>query len=341
MATIPVGKIPPALLRDVLRDLPGDPSVIRGPGVGEDAAVLAPPRSASIVATADPITFAADQVPTYALRVNANDVYVTGGRPRYFLATVLLPEGTREEDVRRLFAEFAAAASELGVSIVGGHTEIVRGILAPIVSGHMIGFVRPDDLIRNDEAEAGDAIVLCGEIAVEGTAIMARAAAEACRRVLGPSGIAQATQLLRDPGICVGPTAEALFPVVKPRACHDPTDGGVRAAIAELAESAGCGVVLESDEVPVLPACRLLCKAFGLDPLGLIASGSLLCVVRAGDLTRALGALRSAGIPARRIGELREAGEGCVEVVEGRQRAFPTTFQDEIARFWRDVVSEQ
>ena len=88
------GKLPNSLLKQMLEGLRvDDPRVLVGPGVGEDAAHISF-GGVTLIAKADPVTFATDLIGWYAVNVNANDVAASGGTPRWFLATVLLPEGT-------------------------------------------------------------------------------------------------------------------------------------------------------------------------------------------------------------------------------------------------------
>src|SRR5258706_2118698 len=127
MSRLPVGKLRADALRAIFEKLkPRDPRVVVGPRVGEDAAVI-DLGDRYLVATADPITFATDDVGWYALQVNANDIAVRGARPRWFLATILLPEGrTSDETVSALFAQLHEACEEMEVALVGGHTEITH-----------------------------------------------------------------------------------------------------------------------------------------------------------------------------------------------------------------------
>ena len=110
----PLGKLPSDLLAQLLGNISGgDPRVIVGPGIGVDAAVI-DMGDRYLVAKTDPITFATDQVGWYAVHVNANDVACMGGTPRWFLATLLMPEdqanealavfGHRDHGGRRLVA---------------------------------------------------------------------------------------------------------------------------------------------------------------------------------------------------------------------------------------------
>ncbi|MFQ6132316.1 MAG: AIR synthase related protein, partial [Armatimonadota bacterium] len=90
--TLPVGKLNIELLRDLLARHPcHDPRVLAGPGIGEDVAVVELEDRCLVLKT-DPITFATDEIGWYAVHVNANDIATSGAAPRWFLATLLLPE---------------------------------------------------------------------------------------------------------------------------------------------------------------------------------------------------------------------------------------------------------
>ncbi len=96
MDRLGLGKLPTKLLAKLLaRHARADASVLVGPGIGEDAAVI-DMGERCLVAKTDPITFASDAIGWYAVHVNANDVACCGARPRWFLATLLLPEGATQ-----------------------------------------------------------------------------------------------------------------------------------------------------------------------------------------------------------------------------------------------------
>src|SRR5262245_9981138 len=205
MSPLPVGKLRAETLRAVFDKLqPRDPRVVVGPRVGEDAAVI-DLGDRYLVATADPITFATDDVAWYALQVNANDIAVRGARPRWFLATLLLPPATTtDESVETLFSELASACDDLEVTLVGGHTEITHGLTRPVVAGTMLGEVDKTKLVTTGGAQVGDAVVMTKGVPLEGAAIIARER-EAELRSLGvsPAVIRRAKAFLRSPGLSV------------------------------------------------------------------------------------------------------------------------------------------
>ena len=168
-----IGKFPPSLLDRLLQKTGvTDPRVVLGPGLGEDAAVLDMGETL-LVAKSDPITFATDRIGWYAVQVNANDIACTGGVPRWFLATLLVPERFTEDQAEELFTQVLDACNDIGVALVGGHSEVTQGIDRPLVAGTMLGEVARDRLVRTGGAQEGDSLVVTQGIAIEGTALLA------------------------------------------------------------------------------------------------------------------------------------------------------------------------
>lgn len=334
----PLGKLPEADLVELLRHPLGkpDPRVIFGPGLGRDAAAI-DFGDRYLIAKSDPITFATDEIGWYVMNVNANDVACLGARPRWFIATLLLPEGKTDHAlVERIFAQLHTAGYEIGVSVVGGHTEITHGLERPIVVGAMFGEVSPERLVRSDGARPGDVLILTKGICVEGTALLAREAADRLRAKVAPAVLERAAQFLHNPGISVVRDAAVVIAHGEVHAMHDPTEGGVATGIHELTAAAGVGAVLDAATFPIYPETRLLCEALGLNPLGLIASGSLLAAVATFDAPSIVKALRAAGIPAVVIGVIRE--EPGVIVRDGpAEYPLPTFTRDEIARLFEGL----
>ncbi|HET8532091.1 MAG TPA: AIR synthase family protein, partial [Methylomirabilota bacterium] len=326
MPALAVGKLPPQLLERLLGKLaPVDPRVVIGPRPGEDAAVV-DMGDRYLIATTDPVTFATDEAGWYALHVNANDVAVRGARPLWFLATVLLPEGEATEGgTERLFADLADACAELGVALIGGHTEVTTGLPRTIVSGCMLGEVAKDRLVTTAGARPGDTLLLTKGVPLEGAAIVARErAAEATRRGVPGDVVKRARDFLRRPGISVVPEARAACAAARVHAMHDPTEGGVATACWELAQAGDVGLRVDRERIPVLREGRVLCEAFGLDPLGTIASGSLLLAVDPGDAESVIAACRGAGVDCAPIGRVTEASQGVSLVTGGHARPMPT-----------------
>jgi hydrogenase expression/formation protein HypE len=332
---LPSGKLPAELLARLLRKYAmTDDRVILGPRVGEDAAVI-DFGDRYLIAKTDPITFATDEIGWYAVNVNANDIACTGGAPLWFLATALLPAGqTDAELAESIFSQLAGACRDLGITLIGGHTEITHGIDRPIIVGMMLGETTPDALVRTGGAQPGDVLLLTKGIAVEGVAIIAREKAAELAGTFDAAFIADCQDFLHHPGISVVRDARIVQDHAGVHAMHDPTEGGLATALYEMAAAAGVGLLVEAEQIPILPQTTVLCEMYGLDPLGLIASGALLAALPADEAPRAVAALEAAGILARVIGRVEPADAGVRIRRGGVESTLPTFERDEIARLF-------
>jgi hydrogenase expression/formation protein HypE len=336
MSFLPVGKLPAAMLQSILeRRAAKDPRVIVGPRVGEDAAVI-DMGDRYLIATSDPITFATDDVAWYALQVNANDIAVRGARPRWFLATVLLPEArTSPDEVSALFEKLHEACEDMEIALVGGHTEVTHGLDRVIVAGTMLGEVAKDKLVTTGGAQVGDAVVMTKGVPLEGAAIIARQKETELRALGVPAAvIRKAKGFLRVPGLSVLPEAEIACELASVHAMHDPTEGGIATALHELADAANVGLRIDRDRVMVLPEGKMLCEAFGLDPLGTIASGALLMTLGPAEAGIVIHALARESIDCHFIGQVVPREQGVTLVDGARQVPLPLFVQDEITRLF-------
>jgi hydrogenase expression/formation protein HypE len=330
------GKLPAELLATLLARAPhADPRVVVGPGIGQDAAVI-DMADHLLVAKTDPITFATDDIGWYAVNVNANDIACMGARPRWFMATALLPEGRADAQMaENIFAQITEACAALDVTLVGGHTEITFDLHRPLVIGVMLGEVAKDKLVTSRGARVGDVVLLTKAIPLEGTALVAREKEGDLRtRGFSDEFIARAKKLLREPGISVVREALVAAEAGLANAMHDPTEGGIATGLWELAHAAGVGLVIDEEKIPLDEQGMPLCATYGLDPLGVIASGSLLITTPAEHAARLIDLIERAGVPCTAIGKVVPRDEG-VNLVRGEQRRALARFDaDEITRLF-------
>ncbi len=331
----PIGKLPLDYLAELMcRYAQADERVVVGAEIGEDAAVI-DFGDRYLVAKTDPITFATDEIGWYAVNVNANDVATMGAVPKWFLATLLLPEGkATKESIEVIFSQISSACRKLGISFCGGHTEVTYGLGRPIVVGQMLGEVERGRLVTTSGAQVGDDILLTKGLAIEATSIIAREKADELAGNHPPEFIARCREFLHRPGISVVPEAQIATAQAQIHAMHDPTEGGLATGLWELAKAAKVGLVIYEEAIPILPETASLCAEYGLDPLGVIASGSLLITLSPQDSKRVIKALNEAGIEAAVIGKVVEEGEGLKLRAEGVVKELPRFERDEIARLF-------
>jgi hydrogenase maturation factor len=331
--SLPVGKLPAQLLRSILAQAPQtDPRILLGPRVGIDCAVL-DFGERLLVLKSDPITFAAESIGWYLVQVNSNDIATTGARPRWLLVTALLPEGSTTAGlVEAIAGQVYEACSALGISVIGGHTEITHGLDRPILAGTLIGEVDRDRLVTPRGMKPGDQILLTKGVPIEATALLANEFPGRLREVLSQEELAQAQNYLRDPGISVLRDAQIALSAGRVTAMHDPTEGGLLAALWELAEAGEKRLVIDLEAVPVPAISARICSIFDLNPLAAIASGALLLTSPAEDAPAVFTALAAAGIPCAAVGQVEEGPPGVLEA--GTASPLPRPDQDEIGRVY-------
>jgi len=329
----PVGKLPADLLDRMIKAyISLDDRVKVGPSIGEDAAAVDMGDRYLLLKT-DPITFVAEDIGTYTVRINANDIATMGGKPLWLLASLLLPENrTTNELVEEIFRQLSLACNEIGVSLCGGHTEITQGIDRIIVVGAMIGEVRKDGLITTSGARTGDDILLTKAIAVEGISVIARQKEKELEAVFGSDFVQKCKGFIERPGISILKDAEIARRYGDVHSMHDPTEGGLATGLFEVASAADVGLIVEEECIPVFPECRTLCRHYGLDPLGLIASGSLLIAINPRDTDRVLDALNRNGIPAVKIGNILPKEHGLKMKKQNEVFDLPVFGRDEVTR---------
>ncbi|QHS17560.1 AIR synthase family protein [Halopenitus persicus] len=311
------GKLDPAGLADFLGAVgAADPAVIQGAAYGEDAAAI-DLGDRTLVVSADPISLAAERAGQLGIHVACNDVAVSGADPRWVTSTVFLPD--EDPETRRTLADqLDATASDLGVAIVGGHTEYLPALDRPLLSMTAMGTT--DRFLPSGGATPGDRLVLTKGAGIEATAILASDFAEECRNA-GVETETLETALGFFDDVSVVPEAAAIRELAT--AMHDPTEGGLLTAVHEMASAAGVRVEIAREDVPIRPETRACCAAMGVDPLRTFGSGALLAAVPADRVAEAVSAVESIGVEAAAIGEVvaddagTGSGDGADEVDAG------------------------
>jgi len=329
------GKVPPELLQKLVFPYLGaaDRDVLLGPGIGRDAALLKVGHKV-IVATTDPITGAVRNIGAYALHISANDVATFGVRPRWFLATLLLPEGSGRELLEEITSSMHEAAKTLGVAIVGGHSEVTPGLSRPIVIGFMLGVSEEGHYVTSASAKPGDTLILTKGVAIEGTAILATDREDELLRHLDSALVRRAQRFIE--WISVVPEAVHAMSTGAVTAMHDPTEGGVANGLHELADASGTGFIVKREALTLHEETRQICTLLKIDPLNLIASGAMIIAVQSLKAELVLSTLQKAGIPASVIGELVEnTGTRIIIEPDGTRTQLPRPSEDAL---WRALT---
>jgi len=299
-----------------------DPQVIVGPKIGEDAAVIDLRNKADCywVVSSDPITFTTEEIGYYGVVVNLNDIATMGAIPRWFLATLLFPAGSDLRTIEKVFRQIRNACRRFRISFIGGHTEITPEIKRIILSGHMIGEVKKNKLVTTGGARAGDLLFLVKGICIEGTSIIAREKeAELLKKGISFDLIRKAKRFIFNPGIDVLQSARMACQAAAIHSMHDPTEGGLINGLIEMAWASEKEIEIDLQKIPIYRESRILCQTFGLNPLGVIASGALLLTASPSESSALLRAFKKKYIPLQVIGKVKK-GPARVFKINGKGR---------------------
>ena len=302
-----IGKLPNDVLKDqILSHIAHrQGQVLQGPAIGQDCGVFSL-NGAYCAASSDPITGASEHMGYLGVHVACNDIAAAGGTPIGVLSTLLAPPDTELQALKQIMLDAERCAKELGIDILGGHTEITDAVTRITMCLTAIGQVSGEYVDRRKETppRPGCHVVMTKTAGLEGSAILARERHDDLSPLLDNAVLERCRAMMERLSVLpegrVGVAAGALL-------MHDVTEGGILGALWEIAEAAGCGITVQGDRIPVDPATAELCAALGVDPLRLISSGSMVLVTQ--DAPRLLRALADASIQAADVAELTEGDD--------------------------------
>ncbi len=317
--------------------------VVSGAAVGEDCAILSfyaeddhvhcaqnvcagsdVGHHYETVLSTTPVMAPAEKISAYAIHMALNNVAAAGAEPVGVMLSVLLPEGTEEQELQYMMEQAEETCSACGAQILGGHTEVTPAVTEPVMTVTGVG--------KREAARAGSLrgigaeqdIVVSKWIGLEGTARLASRYRERLCTRYPVRMIDEAASY--DRYLSVIPEAATA---VKSGVCgmHDVSRGGIFGALWELAQRAGVGLEIDMKKIPVRQETIEICEFFELNPYELLSGG---CLLMAADNGRRLAdALMREGIPAAVIGRT-TSGKDRVVFHDGERRYLNRAKTDQI-----------
>ena len=218
-------------------------------GIGDDAALLAPPSGQALVVSADLLNegvhFRAGDSPFdvgwKSLAVNLSDLAAMGAEPAWALLTLSLPDAN-EDWLDGFIDGFFSLADAHRLALVGGDT--TRGPRSIGVTVH--GFVDARQALRRDAAQVGDDLWVTGTLGDAAGGLRAKEDhPELLRRLHRP-----------EPRVAAGLALRGLA-----RAAIDVSDG-LFADLSHVLEASGVGAQINLQD---LPCSVVLQSAFSPD----------------------------------------------------------------------------
>lgn len=311
-----IGKIPPDILDRIILDRIKDKGlkredVVCRPKTGEDCAGIDIGNEICVLST-DPITGAGEEIGYLAVQINCNDIFSAGAEPVGILLTVLLPPNSTEEDLQKIMEGVERGTKELGIEVLGGHTEVSDAVVRPVVSATVVGKTKNKKFVSTGGAEIGHKIVMTKYAGLEGTTIIAHDY-EAKLLELGISDdVIKNAKSMKDL-LSVGVESKIAmdFDV---SAMHDVTEGGILGAVWEMGDCSGLGVKIYEKNILVKEETVEICKKCAVDYLKLISSGVM--IIATENAQGLVEALTNNGIDSAIIGEFFE-GESILVTENG------------------------
>jgi thiamine-monophosphate kinase len=307
-------------------------------GIGDDAAVLEPPRNRLEIVTTDAAVegvhfdrafMDASSIGHRVLAANLSDLAAMGAEPRTALLSLMLPDALPVSELDGVLDGFMALAARTGTHLVGGNVTRSPGPL--VIDVTVTGTAKRRKILTRAGGRPGDELWVSGTIggAAAGLAWLKRgglagppdstgtdpAVADAVARFLRPEPRLRL-------GLLIGRTRAAS-------AAMDLSDG-LADAVRQVAEASGTGARVEAAALPIHPGVAAIAGAGDAALAAALAGGEdyelLLAVPRRAG-RRFAAAATLARLPVTRIGVLTPAAAGLVLATAAGDRPFPEGFE--------------
>lgn len=330
-----LGKISDSILkRTVLKQIKFKrDEIVHGAGVGEDCAIFACAEDENMVTCMQEAAVAAPEDMAHLIMKSANNLATAGAQPFAVMVTFLLPERATEEKLKKLMESAARTAGSLGMQIAGGQTTVSPYVLQKMAVVTAYGKVKRGRYRTTKGAKPGQDIVISKWIGLEGTAILAKRKGEELLTRYPAYLIEEAKGF--DRYLSIIPEAKIAMKS-SVGVIHDVSEGGIMAALWELADSSGVGLTIELKKLPIRQETVEVCEFCNVNPYELLSGGCL--IMTAEDGGSLVDALNEEGIPAVVVGKITDSNDRII-LNDDEKRYLDKPKMDEIHRFYPETIS--
>lgn len=270
-----------------------------------DSAVL-PFNGGKLAFTTDsyvikPLFFPGGDIGKLAVCGTLNDLAMSGAKPLYISCSLIIEEGFAITDLQRIVDSMQKTAAAAGVPIVTGDTKVVdhgkgEGVY---INTAGIGVIEQELVINPGSIQPGDAIILNGDIARHGMAVM-----------LEREGLSFEHSIESDCGNLAPLIADVLAGGIELHCARDLTRGGLASILLELGDCSERTFIINEADIPVRPEVRAACELLGFDPLYVANEGCMALFVPQTQAAQTIAVLNnhSLGQGACQIGHVLESG---------------------------------
>ena len=247
-------KLSPAVLQELLTNQPSAGpfrNLLVGTETGDDAAVWQIDDNNCVVATTDffmPVVDDPNDFGRIAATNAISDIYAMGAKPIMALAILGMPlEKVSTEVVREIIKGGSSVCASAGIPVAGGHSIDAP---EPIYGLAVIGLCKPEQVRRNRNALAGDALIL-----TKGIGVGVYSAAIKKGNLTGDlyGEMVASTTLLNKIGMTLGDDADV-------HSVTDVTGFGLLGHGLEMAEGSDLQITIRMADVPLFKEAENLAK---------------------------------------------------------------------------------
>lgn len=324
-----MGKLTTEELKKLLKSIKKQPKLIVPPALGYDSGVHLINENECLVVSTDPcIGVPKKWFGWLLIHYAASDVALFGAKPEYCAVVLLGPPMTRAETFIQIMKQACTTAEDLEMTVVTGHTGTYEGLSTLVGTCTAYGIVDREKLITPGGAQAEDRIICTKQIGLETVvnfALTHKALAESLFTAVRTHELQNSVNLQT----CVK-EATLLAAIEGIHAMHDTTEGGLVAALNEMAESSRLGFVLNPEEIPILKETKILQRHFTFSQqelMSISSTGTLLAAVDPKRKDVVLDELQKNGVEARAIGTFAKDRK-CLIRNRKKETIFPKVAED-------------
>ncbi|MDE3226535.1 MAG: thiamine-phosphate kinase [Nitrospirota bacterium] len=292
-------------------------AVVRG--IGDDTAILRPSSRDLVLLTTDLLaegvhfdrtTATYEDIGFKAAVANLSDIAAMGGRPRYLLVSLAIPNGHTEQDIVRLYQGMMNACRPYDVELIGGDTSSSRHGL--FINVTLTGSVKPGRALTRSGARIGDLLYVTGTLgdSLAGLQLLTDKRGKAA----GIGSMAQSYLVERH--LRPTPRLSAGQLLAKHRLATSAIDlsDGLSGDLAHICTNSKVGAEVDMLALPLSPACLDYAEARRKNPFMLALTGGedyeLLVTVPPKNKTNVERLARSFGCRLSRIGRIQSPQRG-------------------------------
>jgi len=328
-----MGKLKAEELEKLLSCIKADPKVIVAPKLGFDSGVHTLDGDKCMVVSTDPcLGVPAEWFGWLLIHYVASDIALFGARMQFCTINLLGSPGTEPKVFHQALTQICSAANELDATVVTGHTGTYQGIstLVGVCTGY--GIIHRDRLITPAGAKAGDLIALIKPIGLETAVNFALTHRALAEKLFGARRAKELTGLVSEQS-CVK-EALVLAETGAVHALHDATEGGLTAALNEMAKASRVGFKIDWERLPIPLEVQILRESYHLSDtqlLSISSTGTVLAAVSPEARDSFEDAVQRHGAEAAFLGCFTKDRRRIL-VKEGKESKFPDVADDPYAR---------